>query len=235
MGGPPRSVVLTGVSRGLGAALFDQFVGHGDRMLAVGRGFTPAQLRLAAANADRVRLLTVDLADFTRIPDRTVLRDFLEADSEAPAVLVHNAAVVEPLGAIGTVSAAEIASAAVNLTAAMVVTNAFLAARQPGRPARILFVSSRAAQVAKEGQATYCASKSGGEMFFESVAREAEADPWLRVVTVRTPAMDTGMQAAVRTAPGLPDRDHFIGRYQRGELADPAAIARGIIADHLVG
>ena len=35
-----RSVVLTGVSRGLGAALFAVLTGRGDRVFGIGRTFT---------------------------------------------------------------------------------------------------------------------------------------------------------------------------------------------------
>jgi benzil reductase ((S)-benzoin forming) len=37
-----RSIVLTGVSRGLGAAFFDELAGRGDRILGLGRHFTDA-------------------------------------------------------------------------------------------------------------------------------------------------------------------------------------------------
>jgi NAD(P)-dependent dehydrogenase (short-subunit alcohol dehydrogenase family) len=229
-----RTIVLTGVSRGLGAALFAQFVASGDRVLAVGRRFTQEQRELADAQPERLRLYTVDLADPHTIPAAAVLSEFFAPGADSPVMLVHNAAAVSPLGHIGSVSVEEMARAvAVNLTAAMVLTNSFLAARPPAAPARIVLVSSRAAEVAKAGQATYCATKSGAERFFEAVARETSEDPLIHVFSVRTPAMDTDMQAEIRSAVGLPDRDQFIARHKRGELSQPAEVAAKIIAEYL--
>lgn len=229
-----RTVVLTGVSRGLGAALFDQLIEAGDRVMALGRRFTEEQHRLAGAQPGRLRLCTVDLADPYSIPGAAALAEFFAPATDSPVMLVHNAAAIAPLGPIGSVGVDEMARAvAVNLTAAMVLTNSFLAARPPAAPARIVLVSSRAAEVAKPGQATYCATKSGAERFFESVALETSEDALIHVSTVRTPAMDTDMQADIRSAAGLPDRDQFIGRYERGELSKPAEVAAKIIAEHL--
>jgi NAD(P)-dependent dehydrogenase (short-subunit alcohol dehydrogenase family) len=87
--------------------------------------------------------------------------------------------------------------------------------------------------VAKEGQAVYCATKSGGEMFFATLARESAQDRCLRVVTVRTPAMDTAMQTTIRAAVDLPGRGEFIDRYRSGRLAAAADVAHDLIARHL--
>ena len=229
-----RTIVLTGVSRGLGAALFDQLVTAGDRVMALGRTFTAAQRDLAEAQRDRLRLCTVDLADTYKIPGTAALSEFFAPAGNRPVMLVHNAADISPLGFIGSVGAAEIArSVAVNLTATMVLTNSFLAARRPTAPSRIVLVSSRSAEVAKAGQATYCATKSGAERFFESVAMETGEDPGIQVFTVRTPAMDTDMQAGIRAAVGLPDRDRFIDRYEHGQLSEPAEVAAKIVAEYL--
>lgn len=229
-----RSVVLTGISRGLGAALFEEFRRHGDRVLGIGRHFTSQQRRLASAEPGRIRLLVADLVDPAQVPDATVLGEFLEPAGDGVAVLVHSAAVIEPIGPVGTLKPEEITAAvAVNVTAPMLLTNAFLAARRPSAPARIVFVSSRAARVAKQAQAMYCATKSGGQMFFDTIAAEARHDPTLRVVSVSPRSMDTDMQAAIRAAEAIPDRQHYVGLHQRGQLDDPAQVARQIIRDHL--
>ncbi len=213
--------------------MFDQLVEAGDRVFGIARTFTEAQRRLAATEPDRVQLCNMDLADTARIGTAT-MRDFFDPVADAPVALVLNAAVVSPLGAVGAVPAGEMARAvAINLTSTMVLTNTFLAARPSRAPTRIVFVSTRAARIAKAGQATYCATKAGAEMFFESVAREASADSRIEVAMVGPPAMDTGMQATIRAAVGLPDREHFAGRYERGELSDPSEIAEKIIAEHL--
>jgi benzil reductase ((S)-benzoin forming) len=229
-----RYVVLTGVSRGLGAALLDQLIDSGDHVLAIGRTFTAEQRRLASARSSRLQLHSADLGA-RLIPDVDIFRTFFASAHDRPVVLLHNAATISPLGAVGSLRPDDVAHAvAVNLTSVILLTNAFLAARPPAAVARIVLVSSRAAEVAKGGQSIYSATKSGAERFLDGVALECAADPRVQVACVRTPAMDTGMQEDIRAAVGLPDRDQFIGRYERGELTDAADVASKILADHLV-
>src|SRR5439155_12702703 len=96
-----RSAVITGVSRGLGAALFDEFHRAGDRVLALGRRFTAAQRAAARAEPDRVRLRETDLTDPAALPGAAELAAFAGGGGDAEIVLVHNAAVFEPFAPIG--------------------------------------------------------------------------------------------------------------------------------------
>src|SRR5690242_16121831 len=126
-----RCVVITGVSRGLGAAMFAELAGRGDAMFAIGRHFTDEQRRLAAAEPDRVVLYVADLRDPGALPDAGTLHDFLSQGNES--VLVHNAATIEPLGPVDTLDADRVSAAvATNLTTPIVLTGAFLAARPAG-------------------------------------------------------------------------------------------------------
>jgi benzil reductase ((S)-benzoin forming) len=225
-----RAAVITGVSRGLGAALFGELVAAGDAVLAIGRRFTADQQARAAAEPDRIRLLPADLAE---APDFSPVTQFVRGAAEG--VLIHNAAQVEPIGAVGALPPDQIATAvAVNLTAPMLLTNAFLAARAPA--ATILFISSGAARRTLPGWSVYATTKRAGETFFAAVA---DQEPQLRVVSVNPGRMDTDMQARVRAAARagryFPDGDEFIEAHERGKLPDPAAVARRIVTEHLGG
>ncbi len=223
-----RSVVLTGVSRGLGAAFFDELAGRGDRILGLGRHFTDAQRELAAAEPERIRLHEADLTDPAAVPGAKVLRDFLTDDGEA--VLIHNAGTVEPVELVGALPPDAVAAAvAVNLTAPILLTSAFLAAGPTGVTVRVLFISSGAAHRVIEGWSVYSATKRGAEMFFDAVAVE---QPNAYVVSVNPGVMDTGMQATLRGSE-FPDRDRYVDLYERGRLPSPATVARRIIAEHL--
>ncbi|MGE5831079.1 MAG: SDR family NAD(P)-dependent oxidoreductase [Micromonosporaceae bacterium] len=244
-----RSVVLTGVSRGLGAALFDEFVAAGDRVVALGRRFTDAQRALASAQPHRIRLRETDLADPASLPGATELADLLAGgDPAAELVLVHNAAVFEPFGPIGTLDPADVISAVkVNLIAPMLLTNMLFSAarippesadeRIPGRPVTVLFLSSAAAHNVAGGRSVYSSTKRAAEMFFASLGTEREFDPHVRVAIVDPGIMDTDMQSVVRRHARddayFPGRERFIERYERGELPAPDAVARKIIATHL--
>jgi NAD(P)-dependent dehydrogenase (short-subunit alcohol dehydrogenase family) len=228
-----RSVVITGVSRGLGAALFDQLYDHGDRILAIGRGFSPAQQELAEADPKRVLLRRADLTDPRSQPDAVELAEFLGGHPSGHAVLLLNAAVVTPIGAVGTLPADELAdSVAVNLTAPMLLTNAFLSAAGSCERRSVLFVSSGAARRVVGGWAAYCAGKAGAAMFFDVVAEQEAGRSY--VANVDPGVMDTGMQADIRSATGyFPESRRFHDRYAGGELAEPATVAGMIIQRHL--
>lgn len=231
-----RVSIVTGVSRGLGEELLAQLLGNGDRAIGIGRHFTADQRRLAAAEPDRLVLWEADLAVPATLPDRNAFGELLHRASAA--ALIHNAAVVEPIGAVGTLPPDQLATAvAVNLAAPMLLTNAFLAALPPAVPATILFVSSGAAQRMIEGWAAYSATKRGGEAFFEALASQLADHPGVRVASVNPGVMDTGMQASVRQAAAghswFPEGDQYLALYERGQLPDPAEIARSILAEHL--
>lgn len=220
-----RAFAITGVSRGLGAALFTLLVEGGHRVLAIGRRFTPEQEEAARREPDRIRLCAADLAD----PPE--LRTAFEAlwDGAESAHLIQNAAVVEPIGAIGTLARDELVRAvAVNQTAPMLITNDFLAARPEGLPATVLFISSGAATRPIQGWALYCATKAGGEMFHLVAAEE---HPDVRIVNVNPGRMDTGMQVAIRAA-DFPDLPHYVEAHERG-LPDPADVARRIHSEFI--
>jgi benzil reductase ((S)-benzoin forming) len=223
-----RSCVLTGVSRGLGAALFDELANRDDRILAIGRHFTDEQCALAAAEPDRIRVREAELADPLTVPDTEALREFLSGSDES--VLIHNAGVVEPVGRLGHLPAAAIVTAVgVNLTAPMLLTNEFVTARPASAAGRVLFISSGAAHRVIEGWSVYSATKRGAEMFFDALAVE---HPDLYVANVNPGVMDTDMQATLRGA-AFPERERYVALYERGELPSPAAVARRIIAEHI--
>lgn len=215
--------------------MFDVLYERGDRLFAIGRRFTEAQQGLAATDPDRVLLRHADLSEPDEVPDAAELADFVR---DAPAVLIHNAGVVEPIGAVGALRSEGIAAAvAVNLTAPLLLTNAFLAAVGRSVSVRVLFISSGAASRVVEGWATYCATKAGGEMFFDAVAAQYRDDPRVEVVSVNPGVMDTDMQADIRSSSTgyFPDRERYLGLHQRGELPSPTDVAARIVEQHLTG
>jgi benzil reductase ((S)-benzoin forming) len=219
-----RSVVITGVSRGLGAALFTTLAGRGDRVLAIGRRFTEDQKALA--DVERIRLHESDLADPRTLPDSAALSDFLLGE----CVLIHNAAMVEPIGDIGTLPPDTVQTAVtVNLTAPILLTNSFVAALPAGVDTRILFISSGAAHRVIEGWSVYSATKRGAEMFVDALAVQL---PDAYVASVNPGVMDTEMQATLRESE-FPERDRYAGLYERGELPAPATVADRIITTHI--
>jgi NAD(P)-dependent dehydrogenase (short-subunit alcohol dehydrogenase family) len=220
--------VITGVSRGLGEAFFEQLASDEEnRIVALGRAFTDQQRGLAEAEPDRVSLHEMDLAAATLGlvgPMSLATRD------TEHAYLILNAGTVEPVGPIGKLNPTAVRdSVAVNLTVPMLAASAFTLTLPAGTPGSVLFISSGAAVRPIEGWAAYCAAKAGGEMFFRVLAEER---PDLYVASVNPGRMDTGMQGVLREA-DFPTKQSYVDAYEQGDLAAPGDVARRIISEHV--
>ena len=233
-------MVITGVSRGLGAALFDQLHEAGHPILALGRTFTDKQ---RAAEGDQVRLRVTDLSRPDDLPGPAELAQLMGGHD---VTLIHNAATIEPFAAIGTIQSDWLVHAVnVNMVAPMLLTNALLAAlaacvavAQPvTRLVHVLYVSSSAARGPSGGRSIYCSTKRGAEMFMECLSQQHADDPSVTATVVDPGIMDTDMQATIRAhALGttyFPDRERFLARYRRGDVPSPQSVARRIIAEHI--
>src|SRR5258705_7964781 len=100
-----RSVIVTGASRGLGAALFQALQADGARVFGLARTFTTEQQALAAQRPASVRLRPTDLSDAgtgdlgpdglrfigSGLPSAAELAAFVgETGPDDEIVLVHN-------------------------------------------------------------------------------------------------------------------------------------------------
>jgi benzil reductase ((S)-benzoin forming) len=230
--GSPAAIV-TGVSRGLGAALASELLQRGFTVIGIGRASDPA------LTGQRYRFAYFDLADAAGIdaalaPVLAGLRD----RRPASVCLLNNAATVDAVGPLGRLEAARITSAlAVNLAAPVALANLFCRVfSDPATDRRVINVSSGAAQSALPGEAVYCVAKAGLEMLTHTLAAE-QHPPGFHAVTLRPGLMDTGMQAHARSQPPdlLPSVELFKGFHRDGRLVAPAVAASKIVARLVVG
>lgn len=230
-GSGEHAAIVTGVSRGLGAALSRELLERHFTVLGIGRS---DNARLAG---DRYRFVRLDLAEAAGI-DAALGPAFEEIESRRPAsvCLLNNAAMVEPVGTIGRLESGPIASAlAVNAVAPMTLANLFcrvFAGTEAAR--RVVNVSSGAAEHAIAGSSVYCVAKAGIEMLTRTLAAEQQ-DPRFRAITVRPGVIDTDMQAAARshTPEEFPSVGMFEGFQREGRLVPPELVAAKIV-DRLV-
>jgi 3-oxoacyl-[acyl-carrier protein] reductase len=164
-------VLVTGGSRGIGAAIARAFADAGDRVAVHYGSRRDAAVAVAdALPGDGHVVVGADLAD-----PEAVLRMVTEA-AEALGridVLVNNAGVFEPHSITDTSyadwQAAWALTLGVNLVGAANVT--WCAVRHMGRGGRIINVASRGAFRGEPGQPAYGASKAGLIAFGQSLAR----------------------------------------------------------------
>ena len=228
-----HAAIVTGVSRGLGAALAEALIGRGFAVLGVGRSPPPDRRRA------HYRFVSFDLAQVERI-DEALHPAFavLAAAKPVSVCLVNNAALAGPVGTLGKLAAAEIAaSLAVNLAAVVALSNLFCRVfADPALPRRVINVSSGAAQSPLSGEGVYCAAKAGMEMLTRVLAAE-RGEGSLRSIAVRPGVIDTDMQAFARSqSPDLlPSVELFKGFHRDGHLVAPAVVAAKIVDRLIVG
>ena len=233
VGSATRVVIVTGVSRGLGAAIAGECLARGYRVLGVGR--TSA----AALGGPAYDFLACDLAEATTIEAAVgAAFDALAAARPSYAALVNNAATAGPVGVFGTLAAGDIAaSLGANLVAPAVLANAFCRAfddRACDR--RIVNVSSGAAERTIAGGALYCTAKAGLEMLTRAIAADHPGST-LVPVTLRPGIIDTGMQVFMRTQPErtLPSVGMFRDFHAQGALVPAEVVARKTVDRLLEG
>jgi benzil reductase ((S)-benzoin forming) len=228
-----HAAIVTGVSRGLGAALARELLDRGFVVLGVGRSDN------ATLATDRYRFAHLDLADAAAV-DTLLAPAFQDIAADQPDLvcLLNNAATVDAIGVVGRLSSGEISSAlATNLTASVALANLFCRVFTDTEASRrVINISSGAAETALPGEAVYCAAKAGMEMLTLVLAAE-QAAPTFQAITVRPGVMDTDMQTFARsqTPEVLPVVDLFKGFQRDGRLVAPELVASKIVSKLVVG
>ena len=220
--------IVTGASRGLGLGLARILAAEPDtRLVAISRAGLPSDVRAW-------RDIRADLgANAGQAAAAQAVGAALSAEPWRRAVLINTAGMLEPLGVAGQVDAASVQqSVGVNLTAAIVLMNAFLVGSRAVPACSIVNVSSGSGRRPIAGSGVYCAAKAGLDMVSRVAALEVEAAG--RAVTICSLApgiIDTDMQVAARgaTAAELPDVARFRAFKTEGLLKSADEVARRII------
>jgi benzil reductase ((S)-benzoin forming) len=223
-------VVLTGASRGLGAALAHQLLAPGVHLLTLARHPDPQLEAPAREVRAQLEQWSVDLAD--PLPVAVRLADWLAArDPQAhdAAVLINNAAALARPGPLEDADPAELSrTLRVGLEAPMLLAAAFLRATR-GWPIqrRLLNISSGLGRSAMAGQAAYCAVKAGLDHASRAMALDG-----VRVVSLAPGVVDTDMQVQLRTSDpaGFPGHARFLAMKLEGRLDSPPRAAAKVLA-----
>lgn len=218
-----RLFVVTGATRGLGAALAGQIAADpANRLVTLGR-----------APGDDVNI-EVDLADAAAV-DRACdeLERRIGGDAFERAVLLNNAGVVSPVGPLERLDREGLErNLAVNFIAPVLVMRRFLQSTDRVPLRRIVSISSGAARRPVFGWGAYCAAKAGLEMAARVVALEAaERGLAVEVSSLAPGVIDTGMQATVRGADAadFADVERFRAMKADGVLRPAGDVAADIL------
>ncbi|MCA3454382.1 MAG: SDR family oxidoreductase [Rhodobacter sp.] len=198
-----RSVLVTGATRGIGAALVRVLVAQGARVFAGVLG-DPEALPGDA---------TVFQLDVTRQADVDAAIARVRADAGRLDVLVNNAGIISPIGPLASLASDSLAPAfAVNVIGVhrMVVAALPLLRASQGT---IVNAGTGAATTPMEGWTAYCTSKAGVHMLTRLMALELGPEG-IQSFFIGIPPTDTAMQAEIRAAGLNPiskiPRDHLV-------------------------
>ncbi len=232
--------IVTGASRGLGAAMAERVLKPGHSVICISRTTNAGLLRVAESQGAQLVQWQQDLADSLTASRR--LSDWLSLqpnDRFASATLINNAGVLARIAPLRDASAADLANALrVGLEAPMLLTAAFLSGtRQWAVPRKVLNISSGLGRRPQASQAPYCAAKAGMDLFTQAVALEEAGQPNpARLCSLAPGVIDTDMQVQMRGADvgRFPDVGRYESLHQEGMLSTPESSAEAVlqVLDH---
>jgi NAD(P)-dependent dehydrogenase (short-subunit alcohol dehydrogenase family) len=217
-------VIVTGASRGLGAATARVLGGLGAVVILTARGengLDEVERDITQAGG----IAYCHLCDVSSMNDcRLLIQDTVQRFGNIDA-LVNNAGVIRPIASIGQGDPRVWEqNILINLVGPYFLTYYALPYLR-GRMGRIINVSSGSAVSVDEGWSAYSVAKAGLNHFTRILAAE---EPAITAITFRPGKMDTAMQATIRAEgkDGMPEARYaqFVRHFEQGELASPEQV-----------
>lgn len=214
-----KVALVTGASRGIGAAIADTLGAMGATVIGTATSASGAE-KITARFAEKGIPGVGKELDVTSAESLATLLESVKENFGAPVILVNNAGITKDnlLMRMKDEEWAEVIDT--NLSAVYRVTKACLRDMTKARWGRIINISSVVGSMGNAGQSNYAATKAGVAGFARSLAAEVGS----RGITVNTVApgfIDTDMTK------GLPEaqREALMGRIPLGRLGTPEEIA----------
>ncbi|MCZ8383514.1 SDR family oxidoreductase [Achromobacter xylosoxidans] len=226
--------ILTGASRGIGAAMARGLAKPGTRLITLARREDPELAAYARSQDAQLEQVSVDLSDLAAAEAAARrICDTLPRDARR-YLLINNAGTVHPVsGTDALIDGPAIAAAFnLNVTAVMLLTARFLAAVADLKAdRRVLNISSGAGRNPNAGWGVYCATKAALDMY-SRVVKQEQGENGARVVSLAPGIVDTDMQAAIRSSDpkSFPALAKFQDFHASGKLSSPANVASRILA-----
>jgi NAD(P)-dependent dehydrogenase (short-subunit alcohol dehydrogenase family) len=213
-----RIALVTGASRGIGAAVAARFAAAGAHVVLVARtvgGLEEVDDAICAAGGERATLLPLDLADGAKVDQigPSLYQRFGRLD-----ILVGNAATIGPLSPLGHIDARDWDSiVAVNLAANWRLIRTLDPLLRAAPAGRAIFVTCAVTRAVHPYWGAYAASKAGLETLALTYAGEVARTP------LRVNLLDPGIVRTKLRAAAFPTEN-------REKLRAPEAVADAFLA-----
>jgi NAD(P)-dependent dehydrogenase (short-subunit alcohol dehydrogenase family) len=224
MGFGSQVAIVTGGTRGIGAAISERLLAAGASVTAVYAGNDAAAEAFAASMADQPGDLRLRRADLG-IPEhcRDVVADVLEAHGRLDHLVSNAGLLVE--APVRTMTDAEWDGAlSVNLSASFHLAQAALAPMAEQRSGRVVLVSSVTALMGNPVEAGYAAAKAGLHGLSRSLARSV-ARKGVTVNVVVPGVFETDMTNAMEPAA----QEAIKAMIPVGRRGDPSELAHAVM------
>jgi benzil reductase ((S)-benzoin forming) len=220
--------LITGTSKGIGAAVAQKILQEGHTVLGVSRN-RPDQL--TSPNYHHLSLDLADTSRFDRIMEKA--NEIVDQQGFDFLCLINNASATEPMGPVETLNPDAIEShVTIGLIAPMILTSLFIKRFQDEKVRKkIVLMSSGAALHPLADMSIYCGSKAGSLMFGQVVgAEQKDKEHGFEVVSIGPGMVETAMQQAVRSKSetDFAMSGYFRQAYEEGLVQEPALVAEKI-------
>lgn len=222
-----KVVLVTGASRGIGAAIADSLGAKGAIVIATATSEAGAD-KISARFAEKAIAGKGMVLDVSSQESVTTLMEAVQEEYGAPLVLINNAGITKDNILMRMKDDEWFDVIDTNLNAIYRLSKACLRGMTKARWGRIINISSVVGAMGNAGQTNYCATKAGVGGFTRSLAKELGS----RNITVNAVSpgfIDTDMTK------DLPDasREQILSQIPLGRLGEPEEIAA--VVDFLVG
>lgn len=191
-----KVVVITGASRGIGAATARAFAQAGANLALLARSGAEVEA-LAAEIGPQAMALRCDVSDWAQVQAAMAA---VQARFGRLDVLINNAGVIEPIAGLADADPEAFGRAIdINLKGVFHGMRAALPIMQAQGAGTIITVSSGAAVNPMEGWGAYCSAKAGALMLTR-VAHLEEAARGLRVLGLSPGTVATDMQVKIKAS-----------------------------------
>ncbi|PCI35311.1 MAG: short-chain dehydrogenase [Flavobacteriaceae bacterium] len=222
----PKTLIITGGSKGLGLAIAKRFHKKGFRVFSIARSTVNKLYEIEQYQCDLSK--PADL----KTTFSTIFNAINEQVTES-IVLINNAGMLGEVDTIGNISSESIQQTIqLNLIAPMQINALFIKHTEHWKCRKnIINISSGAANNAYGSWSMYCASKAGLDMMCKVISKEQKKrEHPIKISNIYPGVIDTDMQAEVRAVPPekFKSSQRFIEFHLKGELSDPNDVAKVI-------
>jgi len=225
--------LVTGCSRGIGAATVGRLLERGWEVLGISRRLDCEHQGVEGFHHQRLDLADLEM---TSVYLTGAFHEIAQLDQRPRVGLVNNAGRLNPIGPLSRIGLRDL-DAALRMNAAVPAWLAgHIASEVRSAPCRIVSLSSGAATRAYPGWGAYCASKSALRMADEVLAIELDEFPELagrdtRVFSYSPGVVATEMQEQIRKidVADFPRRERFDELHESGQLVPPEEPALEIV------